>query len=97
MLRCGADAIERDQGPRRLSVLPVLRADMIVDAEIGAPTTGAFNVIDVEIVEPHAKAILLGPLPRMVFNVVMDDDLPFRNRTDVSRGLRSVPRHLPLP
>jgi hypothetical protein len=49
------------------------------------------------IVEPHAKAILLGLLSCMVFNVVVDGDLPSGSRTDVSRGSWSVPRHLPLP
>jgi hypothetical protein len=75
--RAGPDTIEQDQGPRRSSVLPVLGADAIVDAEIEAPTTGAFNVIGVGIVEPHAKAILPGLLSRVVFNVVVDGDLPF--------------------
>jgi hypothetical protein len=69
----------------------------IEDAEIGAPTTGAFNVIIMGIVEPHAKAILVGLLSRMVFSVVMDGDLPFGNRPDVPRRARSVSRHLPPP
>jgi hypothetical protein len=38
---------------------PVLGADVIVDAEIVPPTTGAFNVIMMGIIEPPAKAILV--------------------------------------
>lgn len=82
---------------RKSSVRPVLGADVIMDAEVGSPTTGAFDVTVMGIVEPDTKPVLFELLSRMMIDVVVDRDHPFGNGPNVPGGAWGVAGHLPPP
>jgi hypothetical protein len=54
-------------------------ADPIMRSKVRSPAAGAFDVIVVGLVEPYSKAALAGLLSDVVIDVIVDDDLPFRD------------------
>jgi hypothetical protein len=53
------------------SARPYWGADVMMDAEVGSPATGAFDVTVMGIVEPDTKPVLFGLLSRMMSDVVV--------------------------
>jgi hypothetical protein len=66
-------------------------------SKIGTPTTRAFDVIVVELVEPHSEAVLARPLSDMVVDIIVDSDFPVRDCPDVLWKRWGISRHLPAP
>jgi hypothetical protein len=72
----------------------VTSADLIMGPEVGTPAAETFDVIVMWIVEPHAKAVFSRLLSNVVFYMIVNRDLPLRNRPNVLWGERSVSCHL---
>jgi hypothetical protein len=77
-----------------------MSADLIMRSEVGAPAARAFDIIVMWIVEPHPKAVCPRLLSSVVFQMIVDCDLPLRDRPNVPWSKWGVSRHLratPLP
>ena len=73
-----------------------MSADLIMGSEVGTPAAQAFHVIVMMwIVEPHPEAVFPRLLSNVVFCMVVDCDLPLRDRLNVPWSERCVSRHLP--
>jgi len=64
-------------------------------SEVGTPAARAFDIIVMRIVEPDSEAVFPRFLSNVVFCMVVDCDLPLRNRPNVPWSERGVSRHFP--
>ena len=72
-----------------------MSADLIMGPEVGTPAARAFDIIVMRIVEPDSEAVFPRFLSNVVFCMVMDCDLPVRDRPNVPWSEWAVSRHLP--
>jgi hypothetical protein len=87
-----------DRGPastRNSFAWLVMSADLIMGSEVWAPAPQAFDIIVMGIVEPHSEALSPRFLSNVVFCMVVDCDLPLRDRPNIPWSERCVSRHLP--